>query len=206
MKHLRTAAVIVMLVLLTVVGSYWLLMRKDYISALPSDADDPFGDSEVQATVKEAFEPIRELDLHITYDRPLKQFLFGEWRCHEPPYIEKFFYEPPDGSDGSTDFVEIEPDGSCRFRLHEFEYEGGVTYDRAYAGYFVEFPHGDKTHIFIFSPDDQTWEEEPPKRLAVAFVGHDPKPRYREIDYQGLFARRSPSAEPADHGNEGEQE
>lgn len=194
MKHLKTAAVIVLLLLVTIAGSYWLLIRKDLVSALPTNDDDPFGHTGIQGKVKDALEPLRELDPQVTHDRPLQRFLVGEWGCYEPPYIEKFFYEPPDGSDGSTDFVEIEPDGSCRFRLHEFHYEGRVTYDRDYAGYFVEFPHGDRTYIFIFSPDDETWDAEPSKRLAVAYVGHDPKPLYREIDYQGRFARRTASA------------
>lgn len=189
MKTLHTAAILVVLLIALCGGGYWLLIRRNLVTALPSGAGAPSGRSGVQGVVREAFEPVREVDLRITHDRPIRDYLTANWKCDGAPYIERFFHEPPDGSDGSADFVEISPDGSCRFSLHEFQHVGRVVYDRDYAGFFTEFRHGEKTYIFIFSPDDETRDKEPAKQLAVAFVGHDPEPRSREIDYQGKFTR-----------------
>lgn len=159
------------------------------VTALPSGAGDPFDRSGMQGVVREALEPVRELDLQVTHDPPIRDSLRGYWTCDGEPYIDRFAWGRHDGSDGTADFVEISPDGSCRFSLHEFQHVGRVVYDRDYAGFFTEFRHGEKTYIFIFSPDDETWDKEPSKQLAVAFVGHDPEPRFRETDYQVKFRR-----------------
>jgi hypothetical protein len=189
MKPFHTVAAIAVFLIALCGGGYWLLIRRDLITALPSRVGDPSGRSGVQGVVRKVIEPVRELDLQVTHDPALREYLKGSWACDGKPYIHRFAWGGDDGSDGSADFVEISPDGSCRFSLHEFQHVGRVVYNRSYAGFFTEFRHGEKTYIFIFSPDDETWDKEPAKQLAVAFVGHDPEPRSREIDYQGKFTR-----------------
>ena len=197
MKHLLTAVVLVVSLIVFCGGGYWLLIRRNLVTALPTAPGNDSGSSGVQGAVREVLEPVRELDLQLTHDPPIRDYLTGRWKCDGAPYIERFFNEPPDGSDGSADFVEISPDGSCRFSLHEFHHVGHVVYSRDYCGFFTEFQHNDKTNIFIFSPDFETWEKEPAKRLARAFVGHDPEPRSRMIDYQGQFIKSLGTPAPA---------
>jgi hypothetical protein len=123
--------------------------------------------------------------------KSIPKFLVGHWSCERAPYIDSLAWSDESYTTWSNDFIKISPNGDCLFRVYDFQYEGKVDYDEAYAGFYTKFEHNDKTHIFIFTPDNRTWNEVDPNRLALAFIGHDSKPLSREIDYEGYFRRTS---------------
>jgi hypothetical protein len=174
MKTAGTILITVFVLLGLYAAGYWMLIKRDLVSSLPTATDDPFQTDGLQGAVKEAFEPARELDIRHNHDSPLRKRLIGSWK-----------------TDSNDDFVTISPSFHCEFRLGEFTYDGKVEYERAYAGFFTEFRHGQQTHIFIFRPATGPDREVLPENLADAFIGHDPQPRFRERDYDSRLIKQA---------------
>lgn len=166
MKTARTTLASVLLLLALYLGGYWLLIKRDFVSKL-GPSNDPFQTSNIQRLIKGAFEPAHEVDLRVTHDRPLRDHLIGYW------------------SSGSTSaLVRVHQDHSCEFRLGDFHYEGPVEYDRDYAGFFVKFSHEGRRYIFILSYSSGIDTPDLTDDKAIGFIGHDPKPLYRETDFE----------------------
>jgi hypothetical protein len=166
MKSKRTIQVSALLVLVFYLGGYWLFIKRDFVSKLAPSVD-PFQTSNIQRLIKGVFEPAHEVDLRVTHDRPLRDHLTGYW-----------------SSPSTSAFVHLRQDRSCEFRIGDFSYEGPVEYDRDYSGFFVNFSHEGRPYIFILS--DVSGMETPDLNddIAIGFIGHDPKPLYRETDHE----------------------
>jgi len=174
MKSVKTILVALIAVISLYGLAYWVFFRQGLVYMLPSASSNPFGTSGLRRAANAIFKPAREFDLRLTLDAPLRKRLIGNWR-----------------STLTDDFVTISPELACKFRLGRFKHEGFVKFERDYAGYSTEFRQDDVTHVFIFSVDGGLHSPPLPENVAIASVGHDPKPGYREGDYDAQLTKQA---------------
>jgi len=172
----RITGTLLTLLALYVLG-YWCLIKKDWLQKLPFLQPDPFMVTQPHKGIRQAFEPLAELDHYLNVEAPLRKYLTGHWQ-----------------SDSSTDFVTLDANKACRFQLGEFASEGKVESTRYTWGLCLEFEHQGQTHLFSFRGDPfEIRSTGAALAYASAYLMTDlgePDPS----DYHTTLTKQSPSA------------